>query len=154
MSHSDHPLARLVEPLPVTLSFLLTSVRFGLVGLSGVVVNTGVLWGLTELAGLHYLLSSVFAVEISILTNFALNEVWTFDSREGRGQNVLRRAARFNLVYALGMGINVALLWVAVERGGLHYLLGNLVGIVGAFVWNFLFSNTFVWDGPDAFDEG
>jgi len=50
-------------------------VLFGLVGLTGLLVNTGVLWMLgRELPGLHYLLAAVVATEASTTWLFALTE--------------------------------------------------------------------------------
>jgi putative flippase GtrA len=47
--------------------------RFGMVGLSGVLVNQGLLMLLHGTFGAPLLLSSIIAIEVSILTNFLLN---------------------------------------------------------------------------------
>jgi hypothetical protein len=48
--------------------------RFGCVGLIGVGVNSALLWLLTDGAHFYYLVSSVVATEVAILSNFALNQ--------------------------------------------------------------------------------
>src|SRR5687767_6577737 len=72
--------------------------RFGLVGLSGVVVNTAALWGLARGAGLPVLLASVLATEMAILSNFLLNDRWTFRAEARRARTAAaalqRRGAR------------------------------------------------------------
>src|SRR5262245_46450253 len=54
---------------------------FGVVGASGLVVNTLVLALLTEWAGIYYLASALLATEVSIVWNFLLCEQWVFRSR-------------------------------------------------------------------------
>lgn len=80
-------------------------------------VNLGVLALLTAL-GMRSSLASAWAIEVSILSNFAVNELWTFrDQREG--SSLAGRAARFQLVSLVGALVqwvvflagNVALLW-------------------------------------------
>ena len=74
--------------------------RFCTVGASGVVVNLGVL-ALLTLVGVHQILASAIAIEISILSNFAANEFWTF---KDRGVEVGRagRLLQFQLVSLVG----------------------------------------------------
>jgi dolichol-phosphate mannosyltransferase len=121
--------------------------RFGLVGLSGVAVNTFFLWSFTELGHLHYLISSPLAVELSILSNFTLNDLWTFRDRRGR-LGLEARLGRFHLTAAGGFVINYALLWSLTEFRGVHYLLSNLVGILGGFVWNYCVNVLWTWRTP------
>jgi dolichol-phosphate mannosyltransferase len=59
-------------------------VRFLIVGSTGLLVNSVVLWLTTELLSLHYLVSAVVATEGSTLWNFALTELWVFSGRCAR----------------------------------------------------------------------
>ncbi len=121
-------------------------VKFGLVGLSGVLVNEGLLWLLTENFGLHYLLSDAIAVETAIITNFVLNDIWTFRDRRTPGnKSLLGRGLKFNLVSLGGFGINIAILWSFTEVVGINYLISNLIGIAGATLWNFTINTLWTW---------
>lgn len=109
--------------------------KFALVGLTGVVVNLALLAGLTEWAGLHYLVSAAIAIEASILSNFALNDAWTFrDRRFGRWWE---RLWRFNLVSLLALVVNLGVLSLFTEALGVHYLLSELVAIGVGFLANY-----------------
>lgn len=122
--------------------------KFCLVGGSGVMVNMGLLWLLTEAAGVFYLASSAVAVECAILNNFLWNDVWTFRDRRADGWPArLGRLARFNLVSLAGLGLNVLVLWLFTERMGVYYLLSNLIGIAAATMWNFLVNSRWTWKG-------
>lgn len=52
--------------------------RFVLVGGCGVLVNTGVLFCLVAVLGWHQLPAAAVATEIAIISNFILNDRWTF----------------------------------------------------------------------------
>jgi dolichol-phosphate mannosyltransferase len=121
-------------------------VKFCAVGLSGVGVNLGILWLLTERAGLFYLLSATISIECSIISNYLLNEFFTFrDRRYGGGSRLLVRLARFNAVSLVGVGLNLGVLWILTSLAGLYYLVSNLCGIVVATTWNYLVNSRWTW---------
>ena len=121
-------------------------VKFCAVGISGVLVNMGLLWLLTDFAGFYYLFSAIFAIEASILSNFTLNEIWTFrDRRVGAKKSILGRALKFNLVCIVGVGLNMAVLYGLTEFFGVYYLASNLAGIAVATLWNYGLSNFWAW---------
>jgi len=119
--------------------------KFCLVGASGVVVNLGLLWILTEVAGLFYLVSAAFSIEISILSNFALNELWTFRDRVGSTKGILKRAAKFNLICVGGLVINLVILAALTELLGVYYMISALFGIAAATLWNYVISAMWAW---------
>jgi len=120
--------------------------KFCLVGLSGVFVNMGLLWVLTEVAGLFYLLSAAISIETSIISNFILNNYFTFSDRRSSGvKSFFNRLVKFNLVSLVGLGINMGVLWLLTEVFGLYYLLSNLCGIAVATLWNYLVNTWWTW---------
>ncbi|MEE9583235.1 MAG: glycosyltransferase [Dehalococcoidales bacterium] len=120
--------------------------KFSLVGISGVGVNMGLLWLLTELGGLFYLASAAIGIETSIITNFILNNYFTFADRSQPGvKSFLNRLLKFNMVSLAGLAINLAILWFLTEVPGVFYLLSNLVGIAAATLWNYLANNWWTW---------
>ena len=127
--------------------------RFAVVGTSGVGVNLLFLWFLTTVGRLDYLwVSSPVAIELSILSNFVLNDRWTFrDARDPAP--VLTRIGRFHVAAAGGAAINwMSILVLTRLLGLLHYLEANLVGIAVAFLWNYTLNVKWTWrqvgDGP------
>jgi dolichol-phosphate mannosyltransferase len=119
---------------------------FCLVGLSGVFVNQGMLWFLTDIEKVRYLVSSPFAIEASIISNFLLNDRFTFSDRRKPGWRAgLVRALKFNLVSLPGLLINQGVLWLFTEVFGLYYLISNLIGIAMAMLWNYLVNTWWTW---------
>ena len=55
--------------------------KFGVVGLSGIIVNEGVLIYLKGYVQFSLPVASIIAIELSILSNFILNDTWTFRTR-------------------------------------------------------------------------
>ena len=79
-------------------------VKFSLTGLSGVVVNLGSFHLLLEL-GVHKYLASPIAIEISVCSNFFINNYWTFADRALSGRKRIR-GLRFHLVALLALGVS------------------------------------------------
>jgi dolichol-phosphate mannosyltransferase len=116
------------------------------VGLSGVAVNQGILWLLTDFAGLKYYISSPFAIEASIISNFILNNRFTFgDRRIATHGSFFSRLLKFNITCIFGALIQYGLLVLFTSVFGVHYLISNLIGIAAAFIWNYLLSLIWTW---------
>lgn len=120
--------------------------KFCAVGASGVVVNEGLLWILKQFAGLPLLLASAISIETSILTNFILNDFFTFRDRRSSGSHsFVRRLFQFNMVSLVGLGINMGILWLLTHVCGVYYLISNLIGIAVATMWNYLINRSWTW---------
>lgn len=115
--------------------------KFALVGASGVVVNTGLLYVLHGLAGWSLIPASVLAVEAAIVNNFLWNDVWTFSGRDKASY----RFIRFNLVSLGGLVVNTVALALIVALTGVHYLIANLFAIGAAMAWNFSANARWTW---------
>jgi len=119
---------------------------FCAVGFSGVFVNLGMLWLFTEIAGLFYIASAAIGIEISIISNFLLNNYFTFsDRREGGVVGLFKRLFRFNAISLAGVGVNLLILWVFTSCIGFHYMVSNCFGIATATIWNYLANNWWTW---------
>jgi len=117
-----------------------------MVGAVGTSINMGLLWILTEFAGLAYLASSAIAIETSILCNYTIHSYFTFsDQRPKTPKAFLYRMLKYNMVSLAGMAINMGILWFFTEVVGLYYLISNIIGIVSVTVWRFLVSKKWVW---------
>jgi dolichol-phosphate mannosyltransferase len=111
--------------------------RFGVVGLSGVVVNQGLLMLLHGTFSAPLLLSSLIAIEISILTNFLLNHTWTWRVPL-REPGLIRRAVQYHAAAVMAaFAGNVIVLMAAVELFGVDYRIANLLGIAVGTAINF-----------------
>ncbi|MFW5865822.1 MAG: glycosyltransferase [Nanoarchaeota archaeon] len=110
--------------------------KFAVVGLSGVIVNFGILVSLTELASLFYVYSSAIAVEVSIITNFLFNNFWTW-RKNNHKNSFIGRLLRFNLVSLIALVLNVSVLYLLTEYVGMWYVFANAFGILAGVLVNF-----------------
>lgn len=102
--------------------FSATFLKFAIVGASGVIVNLAAL-AIFSALGLRSSLASALAIQVSIGTNFVINDRWTFVDRRSN-ERWWGRALRFELISLVGaviqwtvfIGGNVALLWL--DAGG------------------------------------
>ncbi len=125
--------------------------KFVVVGAIGVVVNEGLLIAL-QAAGVYLLLASASAIEASIISNFFLNDLWTFrDRRSGR---MAVRLAKFNVLMLAGLVVNTAVLDVGVDYFGMAAAIANLFGIGAAFIVRYALSVRYAWMRMESIEEG
>ena len=111
--------------------------KYYAVGASGVLVNLGLLFYLTEYVRLWYFLSYALAISASITSNFILNKFWTFrDSLNS--QRTIVMYVKFVSVSLLGMAIQLGTVYLLVESLSVYYMLAALVSISIAGVINFI----------------
>jgi dolichol-phosphate mannosyltransferase len=113
-----------------------TLIKFLLVGSTGVLVNLGSFAALLHV-GLSKFAASPIAIEVSIVTNFLLNNFWTFRWRNV-GASLFRRGVTFNVVslgaLAVSFGCFVISSFVAPSLPPLYL---QLISIVPAFIVNY-----------------
>lgn len=120
--------------------------KFCVVGGSGVVVNYGIYLPFTRWLGVLEETALALSIAVSILTNFLLNEAWTFrDRRTGGSSGKLRRLGRFYLVSLGGAAIQWGVSMLCFRWLGIDDRLAVLVGIGVATAWNFVLNLLWTW---------
>ena len=108
--------------------FAKQAVKYYSVGASGVLVNLGILYALTDFAGFWYFASQVIAISVSISSNFLFNRFWTFrDSFEDQRNSVMY--VKFLIVSLIGMGIQLGITYLLVENVAVYYMYAAAIGI-------------------------
>jgi dolichol-phosphate mannosyltransferase len=119
-------------------------IKFLMVGASGVIVNLGLYWLLTRLAGMADYLAAPVAIEISILSNFFLNNVFTFNKRNN--QTSLRRKLFYYHIAAGISGLINYAVFLSMNYGlGLWDMAANLCGITAGTFSNYVFNSRITW---------
>lgn len=132
--------------------WLLRMFLFGVVGLSGLVVNTAALWLLhLQVLGLHYLVAAGLATQLSTTWLFLLTESIVF--RGPKPGRVRSRALRFFLVNNLTLLLRLPLLALLVEAFGVGVLIANVVTLVLLFVARFVVVDTAIYGSGRAPDD-
>jgi dolichol-phosphate mannosyltransferase len=117
-----------------------TFIKFSVVGASGLLVNLGSFTVLMH-AGMNKYLASPIAIEISIITNFLLNNYWTFSHRDTADAFHLR-GLKFNVVSlaALGMSYGTFVL-LSLVFPTVPPQVHQAIGIVPATLINYLLNS-------------
>lgn len=122
--------------------------KYAIVGLTGVVVNQGMVWVSLNILGLDESDALITGIETSILTNFFLNNYWTFRKVKLKGaKQLIRGIVSFNAICLGGAIINYATAVFAVDHLGQNIYVGNFLGIVMATLWNYLVNSSVTWTG-------
>jgi putative flippase GtrA len=121
---------------------LLRMVAFGLVGLSGVAVNTGALWFFYHSVGLNHLVGAALATQASTTWNFLLVEGAVYRGKgNGTRSGRFLRFALMNNVLLLGrLPVLQVLVWA-----GLGVLWANGATLVALFLLRFVISDRVIY---------
>ena len=111
---------------------ILCSVVVSLVAFSA---DFGVLALLTEVGGLHYLISAGISFLLGTTISYALSVLWVFTRRRIAARAI--EYAIFMAVGVIGLGLNEVSLWALTELLGIYYLASKIVAASVIFFWNF-----------------
>ena len=117
-----------------------TLIKFGIVGSSGVVVNLGAFTLLLGV-GVNKFIASPVAIEISIITNFLLNNYWTFRWRKTKDR-VRVKGLKFNVASFIALGISYSTFVVlSLLFPNTSPQIHQLIGIVPATLVNYFLNS-------------
>jgi dolichol-phosphate mannosyltransferase len=135
--------------------------RFGIVGLSGLVVNTLLLGFFTDVVGLFYVVSAVIATQGSTLWNFCFTELWVFSGRDHRRSRGTR-LGMFFLMNNIALALRGPLLILLTSGLGIHYAVSNVISLLFLTVIRYGLADSWIWakagpqdvrtSGPYAYD--
>jgi dolichol-phosphate mannosyltransferase len=119
-------------------------IKFGIVG----VVGTGVTYLFWILLNVIFhvpdRLALGIAIEISIISNFILNNIWTFKDRKMKDKPIFR-LLKFNFVSIGGLLLNIFIYTIFKNYLGFYKYFAEIFGILGGMFWNFFINNFWTW---------
>ncbi|RMH69520.1 MAG: GtrA family protein [Gemmatimonadetes bacterium] len=113
--------------------------KFSIVGASGVGVNMGMFWLLHIPLGLYDLVANPIAIEVSIITNFLLNDCWTWRDRRDTGKySFWGRLVRYNFITSfVAASTDMLVLWSLTRHWGMNPFVAKGIGIGLGMMLNF-----------------
>lgn len=120
--------------------------KFLVVGTIGLFINT-VLLELFVKLGLISWASNMIGAECAIISNFILNNRWTFSSRSVSGFNALVKFLQFNGTSIIGVTlIQTGTIWLGTRIWGEPtYRIWYVFGTGMLLVWNYLMYSRVIW---------
>jgi putative flippase GtrA len=118
-------------------------IKFGLVGLSGVVIDFSVTWICKEQFRCNKFLSNAAGFCCAVISNFLLNRCWTF---HGNTLPVTGQFTKFLLVSVSGLLINNLILYGLMKYLKRNFYFLKLVVIGLVFFWNYFANFLFTFN--------
>lgn len=109
-------------------------IKFGIVGVSGVVVDFGITWVLKELLRLNKYVANSGGFACAVVSNYFLNRIWTFHSSD---PHMGAQFAKFTVVALVGLAMNNAIIFFLTERRGIKFYPAKAIATLIVMLWNF-----------------
>jgi putative flippase GtrA len=122
---------------------LLSLVKFGFTGMSGLVIDFSITWLLKDELHLNKFLANAAGFTMAVISNYIINRLWTFSERERT--KVSRQFASFLVVSLVGLLLNSGFVYLFNEQLGLDFYLSKAIAILLVFFWNFSANYFFVF---------
>ncbi len=118
-------------------------VKFGLVGFSGVFVDFGITGLCREIIGLNQYVANSTGFLAAVVSNYTLNRVWTFRSRD---PGVAAQFSKFLVASLIGLGLNNGIIYVLHEQAEVLFYVAKLIATALVMLWNFWANYTFTFN--------
>lgn len=122
--------------------------KFGVVGIVATGIDFGILFCLTEFAGVDPVVSAAFSFTGGLVFNYVASMRFVFTHKEG-----LSRRREFLVFLALslvGLAMNQLVMWLGVDIAHVNYLLVKVLATAIVMCWNFLSRKRWLDAGSDA----
>ena len=118
-------------------------IKFCVVGGTGVVVDFLITYLLKEKLRTNKYLANSAGFICAASSNFLLNRLWTFQSRDPQ---VTQQYFLFIGISAVGLAINNLIIFLLTDKARLNFYLSKLIAIVAVTIWNFFMNYFFTFN--------
>ena len=115
--------------------------RFGIVGGLAFLIDSGVLFVLTEYLNVYYLVSSVISFIVSLIFNYILSILWVFDVKK---KQTIKEISLFVILSVIGLGINQVVMYVGADILNIYYMICKVISTFIVMVYNFITRKIFI----------
>jgi putative flippase GtrA len=105
-------------------------------------IDYGILFCLTEFAGVNYLLSGTISFSVSVVFNYLSSRFWVFEVKENA--NKVWEFMIFLILSVIGLGINQIIMYIGVDKFGIYYMLTKIIATFIVMVYNFVTRKMFM----------
>jgi putative flippase GtrA len=120
-------------------AFIYKFLKFGAVGISGMVVDFGITYLFKEKIKINKYAANTLGFFSAASSNFILNRLWTFQSQD---PEVAFQYLRFLVIATIGVLLSNAIIYLLNDRFKWNFYLAKLISIGVVLFWNF-FANYF-----------
>lgn len=113
---------------------LVSFVKFGLVGCTGILIDFSVTWICKEKLRWNKYISNSAGFCFAVINNYFLNKQYTFHNNN---PDVSIQFLKFLLISLIGLGVSNLLLYLLQKNGSLNFYFSKALVIALVFFWNF-----------------
>lgn len=115
--------------------------KFGIVGFIAFLIDYSLLYILTDIVGINYLISSTISFIISLIFNYIASIKFVFDV--GHKQTA-KDVVIFVVLSTIGLGINEIIMFIGVDKLEFNYMIIKIAATAIVMVYNFITRKIFV----------
>jgi putative flippase GtrA len=115
--------------------------KFGIVGFIAFLIDYSILYLLTSIVGINYLISSGISFTISLIFNYIASTKYVFNT--GHKQEI-KDVIIFAFLSIIGLGINELIMFIGVDKFNINYLIVKIFATAIVMVYNFITRKIFI----------
>lgn len=117
-------------------------IRYTIWGWLGAGINIFFLRFFTDVVGVYYILSAIFAFIISVIVWFFFQKYFTF---KNSSRKHMRQLSLFVVFQGIGLLMDLFLLRLLVDKEWFYYIYVSLFNKWLLFIWNFVMNHFFTF---------
>jgi putative flippase GtrA len=125
-------------------AFILKFIKFGVVGLSGMVVDFGITYLCKEKLKIHKYIANSLGFIVATGTNYSLNRLWTFNNHD---PNTVTQFGKFFMIALIGLAMSNGIIYLFHEKFKWNFYLAKAFAIGLVSLWNFFANYLYTFTG-------
>lgn len=123
-------------------SLIIKFLKFGAVGLSGLIIDFGFTYFFKEILKIQKYIANAIGFTVAASSNYLFNRIWTFQSNNPQ---IAVEYLEFLFISMIGLAINTIVIWLLVSRFKYNFYLSKLFAIGTVTIWNFFMNMYFTF---------
>jgi putative flippase GtrA len=125
------------------MEIIIKFLKFGVVGVSGMVVDFGLTWVFKELLKVKKYIANSIGFSFAATSNFIINRLWTFHSSN---PEVMIQFSKFFVISVLGLLLNNLTIYILSDiKFRLNFYISKGIATFVVFFWNFFMNYFFTF---------
>jgi putative flippase GtrA len=117
--------------------------RYGLGSTLSYLINLVIIWLMTDIFGVHYLLSSIAGYASIVITSYIFSVTWIFTERKIASRK--KEFVAFTLITIFAILMNLVSMWFFTDQLGWHYIISNITTNFLATLWGYIPKKIFLF---------
>lgn len=127
----------------IDLSFVLKFIKFGVVGIMGMMVDFGLTYLLKEPLKVNKYIANSIGFTFAATSNFILNKLWTFNNSD---THIAAQFSKFFIISILGLLLNSLIIFLLTDhKFRMNFYIAKAIATLIVFLWNFLMNYFFTF---------